>query len=107
MKPSVGRVVHYRSYGTPDGEYKAECRAAIVTEVGAWADTHTGPIWIDGGEEYREVTQVYDPTACALKVENPTGTFNNVCRFDVPPTAEDGTTAPTPGTWHWPERTPE
>ncbi len=31
--PTVGRVVHYRSYGTPGGEYTPECRAAVVTEV--------------------------------------------------------------------------
>lgn len=33
MKPSVGRIVHYRSYGTPGGEYTSECRAAVVTET--------------------------------------------------------------------------
>lgn len=33
QKPSVGRVVHYTSYGTPGGEYLPECRAAMVTEV--------------------------------------------------------------------------
>jgi hypothetical protein len=33
VKPSVGRVVHYVSYGTPGGEYGRECRAAIVTAV--------------------------------------------------------------------------
>jgi hypothetical protein len=33
MKPSVGRIVHYVSYGTPGGEYKSECRAAIITKV--------------------------------------------------------------------------
>ncbi|GIM88889.1 hypothetical protein [Paractinoplanes toevensis] len=33
QKPSVGRVVHYVSYGTPGGEYASECRAAIVTEI--------------------------------------------------------------------------
>lgn len=33
QKPSVGRVVHYVSYGTPGGEYTSECRAAIVTET--------------------------------------------------------------------------
>ncbi len=33
MIPSVGRIVHYVSYGTPKGEYTSECRAAIITEV--------------------------------------------------------------------------
>jgi len=31
--PSVGRIVHYTSYGTPNGEYSSTCRAAIITEV--------------------------------------------------------------------------
>lgn len=34
VKPTVSRVVHYVSYGTPGGEYGQECRAAIVTQVG-------------------------------------------------------------------------
>ena len=33
MKPSVGRIVHYVSYGTPGGEFTSECRAAVITEV--------------------------------------------------------------------------
>lgn len=33
MRPSVGRIVHYVSYGTPGGEYGSECRAAVITEV--------------------------------------------------------------------------
>lgn len=33
-KPSVGRIVHYISYGTPNGEYKPEHRAAVITRVG-------------------------------------------------------------------------
>ena len=33
MAPTVGRVVIYKSYGTPNGEYKSEDRAAIVTKV--------------------------------------------------------------------------
>lgn len=33
--PSVGRVVHYVSYGTPNGEYKPEHRAAMITQVNA------------------------------------------------------------------------
>lgn len=32
-QPSIGRIVHYVSYGTPNGEYKPQCRAAIITEV--------------------------------------------------------------------------
>lgn len=31
--PSVGRIVHYQSYGTPGGEYLSEPRAAIITAV--------------------------------------------------------------------------
>lgn len=33
MKPTVGRIVHYQSYGTPGGEYQSEARAAIITAV--------------------------------------------------------------------------
>ncbi|MFP7287998.1 hypothetical protein SFC15_17425 [Shouchella clausii] len=33
MNPTVGRVVYYKSYGTPNGEYKPENRAAIITGV--------------------------------------------------------------------------
>lgn len=31
--PSIGRIVHYQSYGTPGGEYTSEPRAAVVTRV--------------------------------------------------------------------------
>jgi hypothetical protein len=31
--PSVGRIVHYTSFGTPGGEYESTCRAAVITEV--------------------------------------------------------------------------
>ena len=34
LQPSIGRIVHYHSYGTPGGEYLPEPRAAIITEVG-------------------------------------------------------------------------
>ena len=50
-KPSVGRIVHYVSYGTPNGEYKSVCRAAIITEVPD------------------------DSMAVSLMVANPTGLF--------------------------------
>lgn len=33
MKPSVGRIVYYKSHGSPNGEHKSEDRAAIITGV--------------------------------------------------------------------------
>lgn len=81
-KPSVGRIVHYVSYGSPlraDGTqaFTSECRAAMVTEVG-FAGERVG-----------------------LCVLNPTGLFFHAlteggCRHDENSHAG--------GTWHWPER---
>lgn len=34
MKPTVGRSVHYQSYGTPGGEYASKPIAAVITQVG-------------------------------------------------------------------------
>ena len=74
MRPSVGRIVHYVSYGTPGGEYASECRAAVVTQA-------------DG----------VPPDRVALCVMNPSGLFfNEAVDHD-----EDGKSG---GTWHWPER---
>jgi hypothetical protein len=88
MKPSVGRVVHYVSHGTPlraDGTqaFAAHCRAAIVTEV------ELGVPKSLGGERV------------GLAVLNPTGIFMHSleaggCKY------HDGTDVG--GTWHWPER---
>ena len=33
QKPTVGRIVHYQSFGTPKGEYKSKPIAAVVTQV--------------------------------------------------------------------------
>jgi hypothetical protein len=33
VTPSIGRIVHYVSYGTPGGEYGKTCRAAVITQV--------------------------------------------------------------------------
>lgn len=72
--PSVGRVVHYVSYGTPGGEYTSQCRAAIITEV------------------HRE-------DVVSVAVLNPTGTFfNQRIELGNPMPNASG------GTWHWPER---
>ena len=56
--PSVGRIVHYVSYGTPGGEYPSVCRAAIITQV--------------------------DPDSVSLCVLSPDGMFfNHHVRYDV------------------------
>lgn len=106
MKPSVGRIVHYVSYGTPGGEYKSECRAAIITEVSGLANSHSECV--------------------SLAVLNPTGAFfdRDVCYDEGAeqpgdPNCRDKVTHGGPfrfcpcgwteakkqgGTWHWPER---
>lgn len=53
MKPTVGRIVHYTSYGTPGGEFPSVCRAAVVADV------------------------TVDPEVVDLVVLNPNGTFFN------------------------------
>jgi hypothetical protein len=83
MKPTVGRIVHYVSFGSPvreDGSqaYESECRAAIVTEV---------------------PEGVENPQTVGLCVLNPTGMFFN---RTVP--HHDGGETLAGGTWHWPER---
>jgi hypothetical protein len=103
LKPSIGRIVHYFSYGTPGGEYKRECRAACITEV-YWQHTYdeagnkTGP-------------SVPDPEQhVSLAVYNPTGMFfNGGIPFDEGPPEDAGTglcggRAFPGGTWHWPAR---
>lgn len=76
QKPSVGRIVHYFSHGTPGGEYLPVCRAAVVTEV-------HGP----------DASGV----VVSLAVLNPEGMYfsRRVC---------EGDPAHLSGTWHWPER---
>jgi hypothetical protein len=78
VAPTVGRVVHYVSYGTPNGEYTKECRAAIVTEV------------LNPGDDTLGDT-------VGLCVLNPTGQF-----FNRGVTHDESSKAG--GSWHWPER---
>ncbi len=62
--PAIGTIVHYVSHGSPDGTYKSECRAAMISG-------------------YTE------DQAAQLVVFNPTGLFFNICYYDHP--TEGGT----------------
>jgi len=86
MKPSVGRIVHYVSYGTPGGEYTSQCRAAVITAVNESRDT-----------SFPDVTHIL---GVSLTVLNPEGMFFN----QQVPFNEDEKRG---GTWHWPERIDE
>lgn len=78
QKPSVGRIVHYQSHGSPNGQHKSEPRAAIITAV-------------------REDVSGKDPQGCVdLCVLNPTGMY-----FDR---ATPHSPEPKPGCWSWPPR---
>lgn len=85
MTPSVGRIVHYVSYGTPGGEYKSQCRAAIITEVGDF------PPGVSEADKRNIAVPV------GLAVLNPEGMFFN--RAVMQAEADH-----VGGTWHWPER---
>ena len=103
-KPSVGRIVHYVSRGSADGQFPATCRAAVVTEL-ADPDGHS----------------------LGLAVLNPTGMFfDRLIPWDNAqgdPGYPDCPSVPheqmpfrycpscpwtephlVGGTWHWPER---
>lgn len=80
QQPSIGRIVHYVSHGTParsDGTqaYTAQCRAAVITQVLDVED---------------------DASNVGLCVLNPTGLFFHE---DVMEDENDH----AGGTWHWPE----
>jgi len=113
QKPSVGRIVHYVSHGTPvleDGTqaYTAQCRAAIVVEVGAWITVETtkaASYSTSEGRPIRTLEQWFYDDALALTVCNPTGLFFNgsgsvACKHDEPSESH----VPAGGTWHWLER---
>jgi hypothetical protein len=88
QQSSVGRIVHYVSYGTPGGEYAHECRAAIITEVPHVDDARTPELRAEGEALLARGT-------VGLAVLNPRGMFFNEADYDE---QHHG------GTWHWPER---
>ncbi|MFB7108700.1 hypothetical protein [Streptomyces sp. NPDC056291] len=91
QRPSVGRIVHYRSHGTPireDGSqaHPPRCRAAIIADVYDETNPHPDPEVLAAVEGSEWVS---------LTVLNPRGTFyDDACH-------DEGTKLG--GTWHWPE----
>ena len=73
MIPTVGRIVYYKSYGTPGGEFPSVDRAAIVTNV------------------HPQLSEMDTNQYVDLCVLNPTGMFFNL---RVPQ-------GPNPGQWDW------
>jgi hypothetical protein len=93
QQPSVGRRVHYASYGSPvraDGTqaYTSQCRAAVITAV---YDENNPP------PDSECATGADGAAWVGLAVLNPTGMFFHecVCQDDRDHSG---------GTWHWPER---
>lgn len=86
MTPSIGRIVHYVSYGTPGGEFTSTCRAAIIANV--------LPLTENDAQDHAEGLPPKDRVD--LVVFNPTGLFFNAC--------EHSEHDKRGGTWHWPER---
>lgn len=76
LVPSVGKIVHYVSYGTPGGEFLSECMGALVTDVS------------NSGTNRQEIgLAVFYPNGLSFKERVP---YN------------DGVSKG--GAWHWPLR---
>jgi hypothetical protein len=103
MRPSVGRVVHYVSYGTPGGEYGKECRAAVVTEVQGDPAGSVGLCVLNpAGQFFSQAVPYHDGAETpgspgCLQAE----THGNPFRYCACGWAEASLAG---GTWHWPER---
>jgi hypothetical protein len=99
VKPSVGRIVHYVSHGTPIREdgmqaYAKQCRAAIVTEV-------------DRRDSYLVGLDVFNPTGLFFH-SLPDGGCNYHSAVSGEPAEWSCSGMDHPGgTWHWPERVDE
>ena len=112
QKPSVGRIVHYVSHGTPvrpDGSqaFTATCRAAIVTEVdptdphriGLAAVNPTGLFFhslADGGTKLDDGVETAGSPTCMMPEAH--GNPFRYCACGWREATYAG------GSWHWPER---
>jgi len=109
--PSIGRIVHYVSHGTPvqaDGSqvFGSQCRAATVSEVGE--DGQVGLVVLNptglffhsladgGGCGYDAGGETIGDLECPQKASH--GTPFRYCSCGWAEASHAG------GTWHWPER---
>lgn len=77
-KPSIGRIVHYKSRGSADGVFPPTNRAAIITDVREEVTNEGSP----------------DHFQCRVCVLNPEGIFFSDWLNE----------GDQPGNWGWPER---
>ena len=75
MTPTIGRIVHYQSFGTPGGEFLPQPRAAVIVDL--CPDVFPSGLGV---------------TVCVL---NPSGIFFNTVDYSE---------EPKPGHWNWPPR---
>jgi hypothetical protein len=106
VKPSVGRIVHYQSYGTPGGEYKSECRAAVVTAVPDVDDgildlavLNPEGMFFNRGVELHKGGETIGDLECPNRANH--GQPHRYCACGWMEAHYQG------GTWHWPERVDE
>lgn len=62
MKPTLGRIVHYQRYGSPNGEHQSEPSPAIVTKVFDNDDCQL-TIFNPDGLYMKRVPHAWEPTA--------------------------------------------
>lgn len=87
---SVGRDVHYVTWGGSDGARRMVCRAAKVTEV---------------GEEGRVGLVVFKPHGVCFHPLAKDGGVGYFDRNDLPEgVVFEGDVPGVQGTWHWPEQ---
>ncbi len=107
QKPSVVRMVHYVSFGTPGGEYTSQCRSAVVSEVDPADPNRVGLVVFnptglffhsltDGGCKYHDGAETPGSPDCT-NPENHGGPFR-YCPCGWREASFAG------GTWHWPPR---
>lgn len=102
MRPTIGRIVHYVSYGTPGGEYTKECRAAIVTETDT-SDTVALAVFNPTGMFFNHTVVYHDGAETPGSPDCPDAAYHatgphRYCACGWMEASHKG------GTWHWPEQ---